>query len=377
MNSHRPVHHILYLSTILLLTIALSYHLYVRRKSGPQTHFVDSGKFVVDELYDQVRVLCLLPYNYEDSRGARYVKRTWGRHCNELLFVSGDVDEELEPYVPLVNNSENWMLVHMGLQYAYDYYRHDFDWLLKVDDHSFVVMENLRHLLHNYSASEPISFGYILQDMADKNAFLYSKPGYVLSKESLRRFTIEARNRSTTNCKLRDIGFMEDTELAKCLRGAKVEIVDSRDRDGCERFTPIATVHHFLDGFKYAPWLQNNSWFRTTERLILGVFLFICCLTINGQRMTCQRWKDRCEVCIRRLNDPSNNMTLFNDKCREKLLLRWEWQNLNRCDLQYVACRANHESLNCREIAYLTRMPRLERNKQRLKHIPRYTAEPF
>lgn len=35
----------------------------------------------------------------------------------------------------------------------------DFDWILKANDNSFIVMENLRWLLYQYDADFPIAIG--------------------------------------------------------------------------------------------------------------------------------------------------------------------------------------------------------------------------
>lgn len=66
-------------------------------------------------------------------RPQRYVKRTWGKHCNVLLFVSGNIDGELEPYVPVINATENWTLVHRGLMHAFLFYGDQVDWFLRVE----------------------------------------------------------------------------------------------------------------------------------------------------------------------------------------------------------------------------------------------------
>ncbi|EDX10590.1 GD12540 [Drosophila simulans] len=98
---------------------------------------------------------------------AKYVKRTWGKHCNVLLFVSGDIDGELEPYVPVINTTDTWTLVQQGLMQAYLFYGDKIDWFLRVEPSSFVVVENLRYMIHKrkYQPSQPIYFGYELENI--------------------------------------------------------------------------------------------------------------------------------------------------------------------------------------------------------------------
>jgi len=44
-------------------------------------------------------------------------------------------------------------------KYIYTNLINDFNWLLKTNDHSFIVMENLRHLLFQYETDWPLLIG--------------------------------------------------------------------------------------------------------------------------------------------------------------------------------------------------------------------------
>ena len=44
-------------------------------------------------------------------------------------------------------------------KYIYKHNLNDFDWILKAKDDSYVVMENLRHMLYQYEADWPIQIG--------------------------------------------------------------------------------------------------------------------------------------------------------------------------------------------------------------------------
>nr|DAA03004.1 TPA_inf: HDC10334 [Drosophila melanogaster] len=92
-----------------------------------------SNQHTLDPLYEEIRILCMIPYNYNSPDTAKYVKRTWGKHCNVLLFVSGDIDGELEPYVPVINSTDTWTLVQQGLMQAYLFYADQIDWFLRVE----------------------------------------------------------------------------------------------------------------------------------------------------------------------------------------------------------------------------------------------------
>lgn len=64
--------------------------------------------------------------------------------------------------------------------------------------------------------------------------------GYVLSKEALKKFALEAYN-NTKICP--KIFKSEDVQLGMCLENINIIAGDSRDAEGKERFIPLAVEH--------------------------------------------------------------------------------------------------------------------------------------
>ena len=119
------------------------------------------------------------------------MKATWGRRCNKFLIMSSKSDDEL-PTVALKlgeggdNYTHLWGKTKSAFRYVYQNHFDDYDWFLKTDDDTFMIMENLRYFLKDYNSSDPVYFGRRYKTFV-KQGYM-SGAGYVLSKEALRRF---------------------------------------------------------------------------------------------------------------------------------------------------------------------------------------------
>ena len=131
------------------------------------------------------KILCfLLTHSGHHDTRLRDVLETWGPHCDKLLLFSNRTDATIgtiaigEKEMKEVENDEmtttrstrttrtkmssskqsskvsSWKYLWKKLQLAIDIlwkdYRDDYDWFLKVDDDTYVIMENLKQFLRSH-----------------------------------------------------------------------------------------------------------------------------------------------------------------------------------------------------------------------------------
>ncbi|XP_037827388.1 glycoprotein-N-acetylgalactosamine 3-beta-galactosyltransferase 1-like [Lucilia sericata] len=211
------------------------------------------------QLFNNTRVLCWImtsPKNHHHK--AIHIRQTWGTRCNKLLFMSTERDEEL-PSVKLDDVEEGrhnlWNKTKKALKYIYDHHFDDAEWFLKADDDTYVIMENLRYFLYPYSPEIAIYFGAKFKPYI-KQGYMSGGAGYVLSKEALRKFALEAYD-NPLNCP--KLFQSEDVQLGFCMENLNVIAGDSRDEQGYERFMPLAVRHLIPKDTSY--WYQNYAYY--------------------------------------------------------------------------------------------------------------------
>ncbi len=169
------------------------------------------------------------------------------------------MSSEPEPSLPAVglNVSEGrdslWAKTKAAFKYIYDHHLHEADWVLKADDDTYVIMENLRYLLQDHSPTKPIYFGRRFKPYVAQG-YMSGGAGYVLSRTAVEQF-VKLGLADWNHCRPDD-GGAEDLEMGQCLQHVHVLAQDSRDRLGRERFHPFIPEHHLIPGL-----IPKDNWY--------------------------------------------------------------------------------------------------------------------
>jgi hypothetical protein len=98
-----------------------------------------------------------LQQNFILQRGRRFDIR---KPIRIILIIKHSVAKNFTKNdVVVLKAVDEFAKLRESLKFVYTNHVNEFDWLLKTNDHSFIVLENLRHLLYQYETDWPLVIG--------------------------------------------------------------------------------------------------------------------------------------------------------------------------------------------------------------------------
>lgn len=208
---------------------------------------------LADRLAKEISVLCWIHRDDISSDLIDAIKSTWGGRCTRLLFLSNNenklsdvVNLKVNPaHKPNVVDAYKYILAHHADNFD------NFDWFLKTDGDTYVVMENLRYMLYSYDPQQSIAFGHRVNstwtasNTSNAQTFTYysDAAGYVMSKGAMKR--LDGPFSNGTNCAVFKEKKKHDNErIGMCMSEAGILDGNSLDEHGKKRFFEI-----YLDTF--------------------------------------------------------------------------------------------------------------------------------
>ena len=194
---------------------------------------------------------------------------TWAQQCDKYVFVTKVTELQSNSTIEFINNNslpvlqpaglneerygklaEKIFLTYIDLYYGYD----EYDWYLKADDDTFIFVDNLKEFLHTKDHTNPVAYGYKISSPGYE--FLAGGAGYVLSNSA---FKILAKSLINNLRGCSNMSGLEDVDLSECLRNLKINIGDSTDIDGKERFHPFNLTTYLSKHFDASQYLNPRQ----------------------------------------------------------------------------------------------------------------------
>ena len=130
-------------------------------------------------------------------------KATWGRRCDKLLVFSSKEDKDFPAIgLPGTQNGRSHIdhKAKAAWKYVYENYGNDYDFFLKVDSDTYVIVENLLDFLSDKDPSKPDYFGHWYKPPESAYPWPAGGSGEVLTKETLRLLVTKAFLERSREC---------------------------------------------------------------------------------------------------------------------------------------------------------------------------------
>ncbi|KAA3673117.1 glycoprotein-N-acetylgalactosamine 3-beta-galactosyltransferase [Paragonimus westermani] len=125
-----------------------------------------------------------------------------------------------------------WSKMRATLRHIYQY-ADQYDFFLKTDDDTYIVIENLLAVLQSYSPEDRFMLGHRFPSKT-QGGYLSGGAGYVLSRATLKRLVEEAIDKNQY-CPRFDED-KEDVKISICGQAVGVQVHTSFDEHGIDRF---------------------------------------------------------------------------------------------------------------------------------------------
>ncbi len=261
-----------------------------KRKNQNRQHKVVLNKIEIlpnnsDAL--NTKVLCFIPIISTDHNvRALDVMNTWGKRCDKLVFASNTTDSDIGA-IKVDVSTEDW--AHLWekqretMRYIWQEYGNEYDWFIKADLDTYVIVENLKAYLASEEIQsrkdEPLILGRRVSRRNNKwyqgfdhnktlvdeflktsqNKFHYTMggAGYVMNRKYMEKF-YKVMDEHFCLSSEEEMTFPEDVGINFCMGNIGVYPYNTRDEFGRERFhlrSPEALYN--VDGNDKSAWLYK------------------------------------------------------------------------------------------------------------------------
>lgn len=219
---------------------------------------VSDDTSIANFLRTSIPVLCWVHMDKLDKERIDAINKTWAARCTDFITIikTGESSSKIFNIQPEgKNQSSN---IESAYRFLYEKFGKKFDWFLKTDGKSYVVMENLRYALFAYDPLMGVGVGLQKNTTDKKDVYLSDKGGYALSGTALELLVNGFEKGS--NCKNAKQKVKDETRIGVCLNEMGVHFGNSTDQHGKELFFEKNLDDFFLPEVNVKlpyPWYQD------------------------------------------------------------------------------------------------------------------------
>lgn len=225
------------------------------------------------------RVLCVVcthPANYHEK--AVHVAATWAGRCDHTAFLSTtSYTVKAPPGLTLVeldtssSRANLWQRVKMGIKRVWEHYEGKFDFLVKADDDTYIIVDNLKHRLQSLDPNEKLILGHYQR--SQNASYMSGGSGYVISSAGVKSIVEEGLpDKGHQPCHLPHPYFGqlsvypdEDLQMGACAKLLQFKFLPS-EVDGKLTFLPFRLEQHLVPSLMLSWWDKHSLECRNSVR---------------------------------------------------------------------------------------------------------------
>ena len=121
-------------------------------------------------------------------------KNTWGKRCDKLLVMSSKQNDTFPAVGLNVTSGRRHIAAKVRAAWTYinQHYAEDYDFFIKTDPDTYLVVENLHEFLKDKDPKLPHFYGHRQKPKKWTFEYMAGGPGLVLTRESVKRLVTKA-----------------------------------------------------------------------------------------------------------------------------------------------------------------------------------------
>lgn len=116
----------------------------------------------INKIYKTGKILCIMTTYGKNNYLIDSINNTWISKCDKVVFVSKNYArrfELIDTFAVKQIKGNLWNRIRKTFENVHDYYLYEYDWYLKIDDDTYVIVENVKRFLRYYDPNKPYYFG--------------------------------------------------------------------------------------------------------------------------------------------------------------------------------------------------------------------------